>query len=71
MVQEKFPESEVKPYSSWVFAICVLLSTVPVLSIPIVAVYRLIRRQTRQQTGSSLPNPYDNQAFSTESFKTL
>uniref|UniRef100_A0A8C2EHP9 Transporter n=1 Tax=Cyprinus carpio TaxID=7962 RepID=A0A8C2EHP9_CYPCA len=68
---EKFPESEVKPYSSWVFAICVLLSTVPVLSIPIVAVYRLIRRQTRQQTGSSLPNPYDNQAFSTESFKTL
>uniref|UniRef100_A0A8C1X2I5 Transporter n=1 Tax=Cyprinus carpio TaxID=7962 RepID=A0A8C1X2I5_CYPCA len=62
MVQEKFPESEVKPYSSWVFAICVLLSTVPVLSIPIVAVYRLIRRQTRQQTGSSLPNPYDNQS---------
>ncbi|XP_026145226.1 sodium-dependent neutral amino acid transporter B(0)AT3-like [Carassius auratus] len=68
---EKFPESEVKPYSDWVFAICVLLSTAPVVSIPIVAVYRLIRRQTRPQTGSSLPNPYDNQAFSTESFKAL
>uniref|UniRef100_A0A671RMB3 Sodium-dependent neutral amino acid transporter B(0)AT3-like n=1 Tax=Sinocyclocheilus anshuiensis TaxID=1608454 RepID=A0A671RMB3_9TELE len=68
---ENFPESEVKPYSGWVFAICVLLSTVPVLSIPIVAVYRLIRRQTQLQTGSSLPNPYDNQAFSTGSIKAL
>uniref|UniRef100_A0A8C2EB31 Transporter n=1 Tax=Cyprinus carpio TaxID=7962 RepID=A0A8C2EB31_CYPCA len=67
---EKFPESEVKPYSSWVFAICVLLSTVPVLSIPIVAVYRLIRRQTRQQTGSSLPNPYDNQDLNSEFYTT-
>ncbi|KAK2887769.1 hypothetical protein QQF64_012862 [Cirrhinus molitorella] len=68
---EKFPDAEVKPYSDWVFAICVLLSTVPVLSIPIVAVYRLIRRQTRSQIGSKLPNPYDNQAFSADSIKEI
>ncbi|KAL0167186.1 hypothetical protein M9458_039030, partial [Cirrhinus mrigala] len=59
------------PYSSWVFAICVLLSTVPVLSIPVVAVYRLIRRQTRSQIGSKYPNPYDNQAFSADSSKEI
>ncbi|ROK64946.1 Sodium-dependent neutral amino acid transporter B(0)AT3 [Anabarilius grahami] len=72
---ENFPDSEVKPYSDWVFAICVLLSSVPVLSIPIVAVYRLIRRQTRSQTGSRYPNPHSNQAFTpdaqTETFKAL
>ncbi|XP_051991808.1 sodium-dependent neutral amino acid transporter B(0)AT3-like [Xyrauchen texanus] len=64
---ENFPETEVKPYSDWVFAICVLLSSVPVVSIPIVAAYRLIRGQTRSQTGNNLPNPYDNQAFKTDS----
>ncbi|RXN17048.1 sodium-dependent neutral amino acid transporter B(0)AT3-like protein [Labeo rohita] len=69
---EKFPEAEVKSYSNWVFAICVLLSTVPVLSIPVVAVYRLIRRQTRpQMIGSKHPNPYDNEAFSADSSKEI
>ncbi|KAK7139606.1 hypothetical protein R3I93_016675 [Phoxinus phoxinus] len=58
---EKFPEPEVKPYSDWVFAVCVLLSSAPVLSIPAVAVYRLVRRQTRSPTGHSYPNPYSNQ----------
>ncbi|XP_077086289.1 inactive sodium-dependent neutral amino acid transporter B(0)AT3 [Siphateles boraxobius] len=72
---EKFPETEVKPYSDWVFAICVLLSSVPVVSIPVVAVYRLIRRQTTSQIGHSYPNPYSNPAFTPEeriqSFKAL
>ncbi|XP_051526713.1 sodium-dependent neutral amino acid transporter B(0)AT3-like [Myxocyprinus asiaticus] len=64
---ENFPETEEKPYSDWVFAICVLLSSVPVISIPIVAAYRLIRRQTRSLTSSNHPNPYDNQAFTLDS----
>ncbi|XP_073677811.1 inactive sodium-dependent neutral amino acid transporter B(0)AT3 [Garra rufa] len=68
---ENFPDAEVKPYSNWVFAICVLLSTAPVLSIPVVAVYRLIRRQTRSQIANKHPNPYDNQAFSEDSIKEI
>uniref|UniRef100_A0AAZ3RJ40 Transporter n=1 Tax=Oncorhynchus tshawytscha TaxID=74940 RepID=A0AAZ3RJ40_ONCTS len=37
-----FPDTEVLPYPDWVFAICVLLSSVPVIFIPLVAIYRLI-----------------------------
>ncbi|CAB1350475.1 unnamed protein product, partial [Coregonus sp. 'balchen'] len=42
VVLVNFPDTEVLPYPDWVFAICVLLSSVPVLSIPLVAIYRLI-----------------------------
>ncbi|KAA0709895.1 Sodium-dependent neutral amino acid transporter B(0)AT3 [Triplophysa tibetana] len=58
-----FPEMEEKPYSDWVFAICVLLSSVPVISIPIVAAYRLMQRQTRSHNSEHLPNPYNNPTF--------
>ncbi|XP_056154175.1 sodium-dependent neutral amino acid transporter B(0)AT3-like isoform X2 [Lampris incognitus] len=39
---EKFPETVVTPYPDWVFAIIVLLSALPVVPIPLVALYRLI-----------------------------
>ncbi|XP_057210658.1 inactive sodium-dependent neutral amino acid transporter B(0)AT3 [Triplophysa rosa] len=58
-----FPEMEEKPYSPWVFAICVLLSSVPVISIPIVAAHRLMKRQTRPRNSETLPNPYHNPTF--------
>uniref|UniRef100_A0A3B1JLT1 Transporter n=1 Tax=Astyanax mexicanus TaxID=7994 RepID=A0A3B1JLT1_ASTMX len=64
---EQFPDSEVKSYPDWVFAICVLLSAVPVLPIPAVALYRLIRRLTCPDTNklqaTPPPNPYTNSAF--------
>ncbi|TRZ04445.1 hypothetical protein DNTS_028823 [Danionella cerebrum] len=41
---ELFPKPEEKPYSSWVYSICVLLSAVPVVSIPLVALYTLFQR---------------------------
>ncbi|XP_012686876.2 sodium-dependent neutral amino acid transporter B(0)AT3-like [Clupea harengus] len=44
-----FPRTEVQPYPDWVFAICVLLATVPVLPIPIVALYRLTQPITTRQ----------------------
>ncbi|NP_001108369.1 inactive sodium-dependent neutral amino acid transporter B(0)AT3 [Danio rerio] len=70
---ENFPETEEKPYSTWVFSICVLLSSVPVISIPIVALYRLIRRHTHPHSG--YPNPYTNQSYTddthTQSFKQI
>ncbi|XP_055076169.1 inactive sodium-dependent neutral amino acid transporter B(0)AT3 isoform X1 [Misgurnus anguillicaudatus] len=64
---ENFPTLEEKPYSDWVFAICVLLSSVPVLSVPIVAIYRLFKGQTRSQSKPNSPNPYNNQAFTPDS----
>lgn len=63
----QFPDSEVKQYPDWVFAICVLLSVVPVLPIPAVALYHLIRRLTCPDTNklqaTPPPNPYTNSAF--------
>uniref|UniRef100_A0AAQ5ZZV5 Transporter n=1 Tax=Amphiprion ocellaris TaxID=80972 RepID=A0AAQ5ZZV5_AMPOC len=37
-----FPLAEVLPYPGWVVAICGLLSAIPVISIPLVALYRFI-----------------------------
>ncbi|XP_056283443.1 sodium-dependent neutral amino acid transporter B(0)AT3-like isoform X1 [Pseudoliparis swirei] len=39
---EQFPKMEVKSYPDWVFTIIVLLSVVPVIPIPMVALYRLV-----------------------------
>uniref|UniRef100_A0A7N8WRK3 Transporter n=1 Tax=Mastacembelus armatus TaxID=205130 RepID=A0A7N8WRK3_9TELE len=39
---EQFPKTETKPYPDWVFAIIILLSAGPVISIPLVALYKLI-----------------------------
>ncbi|XP_036433771.1 LOW QUALITY PROTEIN: inactive sodium-dependent neutral amino acid transporter B(0)AT3 [Colossoma macropomum] len=62
-----FPESEVNPYPDWVFSICVLLSAVPVLPIPIVALYHLCRRLCNKNHHKEQhlppPNPYSNMAF--------
>ncbi|KAL0961748.1 hypothetical protein UPYG_G00331200 [Umbra pygmaea] len=63
---ETFPNTDVQPYPDLAFAVCVLLSSVPVISIPIVAIYRFIcnvstRRSLRKH--SSRPNPYDNESY--------
>uniref|UniRef100_A0AAY4D927 Transporter n=1 Tax=Denticeps clupeoides TaxID=299321 RepID=A0AAY4D927_9TELE len=63
---EKFPLPWVQPYPDWVIAICVLLAGVPVLPIPLVALYQLVKFLiSRQKRGSrhAPNNPYTNQAF--------
>uniref|UniRef100_A0A8C7D011 Solute carrier family 6 member 18 n=1 Tax=Oncorhynchus kisutch TaxID=8019 RepID=A0A8C7D011_ONCKI len=64
-----FPNTEVLPYPDWVFAICVLLSSVPVISIPLVAIYRLICCMSGRHSKDSLhnnPNPYANEDYVVE-----
>ncbi|KAK6324276.1 hypothetical protein J4Q44_G00066150 [Coregonus suidteri] len=64
-----FPDTEVLPYPDWVFAICVLLSSVPVLSIPLVAIYRLICCMSGRHSKDNLhndPNPYANEGYVVE-----
>lgn len=60
---EKFPKTEPKPYPDWVFAIIVLLCAVPVIPIPLVAIYRLICRRMRKSSARADLNPYNNYAF--------
>jgi hypothetical protein len=69
-VQVNFPDTEVLPYPDWVFAICVLLSSVPVISIPLVAIYRLICCMSGRHSEDRLhndPNPYANEGYVVES----
>uniref|UniRef100_A0A674NQR4 Transporter n=1 Tax=Takifugu rubripes TaxID=31033 RepID=A0A674NQR4_TAKRU len=47
--QELFPQTESKPYPDWVFAIIILLCVIPLLPIPIVALYHLTCRLSRRQ----------------------
>ncbi|XP_019946296.1 sodium-dependent neutral amino acid transporter B(0)AT3-like [Paralichthys olivaceus] len=63
---ELFPATEVKPYPDWVFAIIILLSTVPVLSIPVVFVYKLIRYLHKRSSARAELNPYCNEGFEVE-----
>ncbi|XP_070702048.1 sodium-dependent neutral amino acid transporter B(0)AT3-like [Pempheris klunzingeri] len=63
---EKFPESEMKPYPDWVFAIIILLSVLPVISIPLVALYRLICCRMKKSSDSADLNSYSNDGFEVE-----
>ncbi len=64
-LQELFPQTEVKPYPDWVFGIIILLCVVPVISIPLVAVYRLVCRGIKSPSHADL-NPYYNDGFEVE-----
>ncbi|XP_073319362.1 sodium-dependent neutral amino acid transporter B(0)AT3-like [Pagrus major] len=64
---ELFPESDARPYPDWVFAIIILLSSVPVIPIPLVALYRLICRRMKKSSAHADPNPYSNDGFEIES----
>lgn len=63
-LQDEFPETKVIPYPDWVFAIIILLCVVPVTSIPLVALYRLIRRVRSPDRGDL--NNYCNEGFEIE-----
>uniref|UniRef100_H2UHZ2 Transporter n=1 Tax=Takifugu rubripes TaxID=31033 RepID=H2UHZ2_TAKRU len=47
---ELFPQTESKPYPDWVFAIIILLCVIPLLPIPIVALYHLTCRLSRRRS---------------------
>ncbi|KAM6974334.1 inactive sodium-dependent neutral amino acid transporter B(0)AT3 [Tautogolabrus adspersus] len=64
--REPFPGNETKPYPEWVFAIIILLCVVPVLPIPLVALYRLIFRRTKKSSARTDLNPYSNDGFEIE-----
>ncbi|KAM9383833.1 inactive sodium-dependent neutral amino acid transporter B(0)AT3 [Pholidichthys leucotaenia] len=63
---ENFPQPEQKPYPDWVFAIIILLSVLPVVSIPLVALCRLICGRMRNSSRSADLNPYSNDGFQIE-----
>ncbi|XP_008330286.1 sodium-dependent neutral amino acid transporter B(0)AT3-like [Cynoglossus semilaevis] len=63
---ELFPQTETKPYPNWVFAIIILLSTVPVLPIVLVPLYKLIRYGRTGAPAEANPTPYFNEGFEIE-----
>uniref|UniRef100_A0A674N2A5 Transporter n=1 Tax=Takifugu rubripes TaxID=31033 RepID=A0A674N2A5_TAKRU len=68
--QELFPQTESKPYPDWVFAIIILLCVIPLLPIPIVALYHLTCRLSRRRSNQSYPNAYSNDGFQIETQNT-
>ncbi|XP_041104372.1 sodium-dependent neutral amino acid transporter B(0)AT3-like [Polyodon spathula] len=61
-----FPMTETLDYPGWVFAICVLLSSVPCIFIPIVALYRFIQWIMRRVHQSQNRSPCENHAYEPE-----
>uniref|UniRef100_A0A3B3Q6G4 Transporter n=1 Tax=Paramormyrops kingsleyae TaxID=1676925 RepID=A0A3B3Q6G4_9TELE len=59
-----FPLEQVLPYPKWVFAICVLLASMPCLPIPLVALYKFILFLKKWLMGRLHSNPYDNEGYS-------
>ena len=59
-LQADFPLFDVQPYPGWVYAITVLLSTLPVVSIPLVACYKLLGFLKKRIMGRHNMNPYAN-----------
>ena len=62
-LQVDFPLADVQVYPGWVFALCVLLSSLPCISIPLVALYRLgglLRKRMADRRGQ---NPYKDERY--------
>ncbi|XP_056300561.1 sodium-dependent neutral amino acid transporter B(0)AT3-like isoform X1 [Pseudoliparis swirei] len=56
-----FPLADVQHYPEWVLVICVLLSVLPVVSIPLVALYRFLGFLKKYIMKRHNPNPYGNE----------
>ncbi|XP_033831046.1 inactive sodium-dependent neutral amino acid transporter B(0)AT3 [Periophthalmus magnuspinnatus] len=63
---ESFPDTKTLEYPDWVFAIIILLCVVPIVSIPIVALHRLIRGGIRRSSPRSELSAYSNGGFDAE-----
>lgn len=63
---ELFPQTKTLQYPDWVFAIIILLCAVPVIPIPIMALYRLICCGIKRSSNRAELNPYINGGFEAE-----
>ncbi|XP_036394629.1 sodium-dependent neutral amino acid transporter B(0)AT3-like [Megalops cyprinoides] len=59
----KFPLFDVQPYPNWVFVICVLLSLISCIFIPIIALYRFIQFLRKRLAVWRATRSYDNEAY--------
>ncbi|XP_049606304.1 sodium-dependent neutral amino acid transporter B(0)AT1 [Syngnathus scovelli] len=66
---ELFPKTQTKPYPDFVFAVIVLLCTVPVVPIPLMALYKGIQKVRKRSSTRGGLNPYANAAFENETEK--
>ena len=65
VLQERFPLRQEKPYPGWVLAACVLLSFLPTLWVPVVALGQLLarcRQKTRDPPQDRCPKPRGGRA---------
>lgn len=62
---EKFPDTQSVEYPDWAFAVIILLCVLPVISIPIVALYALIRWFKKSSKRAEL-SAYSNGGFESE-----
>ncbi|XP_056277319.1 sodium-dependent neutral amino acid transporter B(0)AT3-like [Pseudoliparis swirei] len=62
----KFPDTEDKLYPEWVFAIIILLCVLPVISIPLVALYKLICWRIKKSSAHLDLHPNYNDGFEVE-----
>ncbi|XP_031709027.1 sodium-dependent neutral amino acid transporter B(0)AT3-like [Anarrhichthys ocellatus] len=58
---EHFPLADVQHYPEWVYSICVLLSVLPVVSIPLVALYKFMGFLKKYIMKRPNKNPYENE----------
>ncbi|KAJ4928390.1 hypothetical protein JOQ06_016182 [Pogonophryne albipinna] len=63
---ELFPQTKMLKYPDWVFAIIILLCVLPVISIPVVALYKLICCRIKKSSARGELNPYCNDSFEVE-----
>ncbi|XP_037639955.1 sodium-dependent neutral amino acid transporter B(0)AT3-like [Sebastes umbrosus] len=58
-----FPLADVQHYPEWVFVICVLLTILPIVSIPLVALYKFTGFLKKYIMNRHNQNPYANEIF--------
>ncbi|KAK5855342.1 hypothetical protein PBY51_005447 [Eleginops maclovinus] len=63
---ELFPQTKMLKYPDWVFAIIILLCVVPVIPIPLVALYKLICSRIKKSSARGQLSPYSNDGFEVE-----
>lgn len=64
-LQALFPLADVQSYPDWVYAICILISLLPVVSIPLVALYKFTGFLKKYITNRHDQNPYASELWMT------
>lgn len=64
--QVNFPAPEILTYPGWVYAICILLTTVPCLLIPLWALYQFIKFLRKRLADRQAERFYDNEGYAVE-----